>query len=379
MQRPASANTVILGNGKIGYGAGTPGVTPPTTLDSAVLNAVDEEIAGFIESTTAVLTNATYTQLLTAIRRMHEANRVSSGYASALNAALTPLSIAVQQSSVGAVVVAGATGATRVCSALPPGGTWASVASAGGYSGSFNVAIASNTTFVLAGTTHEIESSACSSVTWAQRTPANGYVGTFYGGCYGNSLFVLVGSGCEIQTSSDGTTWTHRAPGSGATNDLYSVCWSTALSIFVAVGNNGEIQTSPTGVTWTHRTTGNGYAGNFATVCVGKVSGSNGFMAVGAAFEMQWSTDGTTWHESVTGPAIYGAINVPSTSGGIWLATNNSTPFWSYDGITWPVAQIAPFVVGVPATIFQPNGTALNALATAYSTYVFFSSAIGGL
>ena len=70
MQRPASANTVTLGNGKIGYGAGAPGVTPPTTLDLNVLNSVDEEIAGVVESAGITLANATYTQLLAALRAM---------------------------------------------------------------------------------------------------------------------------------------------------------------------------------------------------------------------------------------------------------------------------------------------------------------------
>ena len=67
MQRPASANTITLLNGKTGYGNGTPGVTPATTLDVNTLNAADEELAGFIEAMGITLVNNTYTQLAAAI------------------------------------------------------------------------------------------------------------------------------------------------------------------------------------------------------------------------------------------------------------------------------------------------------------------------
>jgi hypothetical protein len=93
-------------------------------------------------------------------------------------------------------------------------------------------------------------------------------------------------------TSPDGVTWTLRAP--PAADALWSVVWSTELTLLVATGNNGTILTSPDGINWTVRTSG--VTGHLTGVGWGPTSGV--FVAVGvngADKDAIRSTDGITW------------------------------------------------------------------------------------
>jgi hypothetical protein len=66
----ATRSVDLFGTGKDGFTNGTPNVTPPTGLGADVFNAVQEELAGFIEAqsiTLKTVATETYTQLAAAV------------------------------------------------------------------------------------------------------------------------------------------------------------------------------------------------------------------------------------------------------------------------------------------------------------------------
>ena len=74
MQRINTAGAITgitnIPGGKKGYSDGTPGVTAPTSLDAAPLNALQEELSQFIESMSITVLTAvtdTFTQLQAAV------------------------------------------------------------------------------------------------------------------------------------------------------------------------------------------------------------------------------------------------------------------------------------------------------------------------
>jgi len=94
--------------------------------------------------------------------------------------------------------------------------------------------------------------------TWTARVSASS--NQWYSVCWASelSLFVAVatsGTGTRVMTSSDGIVWTTRT--SAADIGWESVCWASELSLFVAVAQSGtgnRVMTSSDGVTWTART-----------------------------------------------------------------------------------------------------------------------------
>ena len=65
-----------------------------------------------------------------------------------------------------------------------------------------------------------------------------------YGTTFGNNMFVAGGNSGKIYTSSDGTSWTSRTSGTGATFQSFSFANNT----FIAVGSSGTILTSSDGI-----------------------------------------------------------------------------------------------------------------------------------
>jgi len=77
--------------------------------------------------------------------------------------------------------------------------------------------------------------------------------------CWSGTMFVAVGAAdgtdAYILTSTDGTTWTERAPSVAKNIALNSICWSGTMFVAVgaADGTDAYILTSTDGTTWTER------------------------------------------------------------------------------------------------------------------------------
>jgi len=87
-----------------------------------------------------------------------------------------------------------------------------------------------------------------------------GATAPWYDVAWNGTTFVAVGgngTNGQIATSTNAVSWTLQSAVSSS-NDFYSVCWSTSLSLFVGSTIGGLIYTSPDGVTWTSRYTDSG-------------------------------------------------------------------------------------------------------------------------
>lgn len=158
------------------------------------------------------------------------------------------------------------------------------------------------------------------------------------------------GASGSIETSTDGSTWTARAGGSG---DSYrDAAWNGSVYVVVGTAGNGRIRTSPDTVTWTDRVAGAGFGfGTFHGVCW------NGtlFVAVGGGFT-ETSPTGTTWTERVTGGGVV-LMNAVAWSGSIHVAVGNSGRIeTSPDGITWTLRTPAGGYTGNFEDVTWANG-----------------------
>jgi hypothetical protein len=393
MQRPASANTVTLGNGKTGYGSGTPNVTPPTTLDVNVLNSVDEEIAGLVETvgmTVATAPDTTYGQLYAAIKKAVAAGALAHRTPLAILTSYWLNAIAVDinwatgnpgdlggmfvavgsNSGSGPIIVSSGSLLTGKLSTITTG------TKAGTYAGIFYAATYRHTGqhWIIAGSLGEIETVATDPTgTWTKRTQAGAFAGTFYGAADNGTTAVVVGTSGEIQSSEDLATWTHRTADNSFSGTFYSVRWSVGLGMFVAVGSSGEIQTSTDGHTWTHRTCGSSYSGDFKGVYAGLVGGVNGLVAVGLNHEIQTSTNGTAWTRRATlaGTDNYAFTSVVYLPGpGLWVAGGLSYVrqcAMSFDGINWGTGG-ADNNLPLIATALAPLSSPMTGCATNQQT-----------
>ena len=140
--------------------------------------------------------------------------------------------------------------------------------------------------------------------TW--KSAASATTQDLYAAAYGAGLYVAVGAGGAIMTSPDGTTWTARA--SNTTNDLRAVGLGvfttttgsgltavvTSTNLFVATGVAGTLVTSTDGLTWTARAP-------ISPTTMNAVSFGGQFVAVGNAGKIFTSLDGISWTAQVSG------------------------------------------------------------------------------
>lgn len=148
-------------------------------------------------------------------------------------------------------------------------------------------------------------------IAWTKRTPDGSYTGSFYGflgiaWSESQTLLVAVGDGNEIQTSPDGINWTSRTP-AGASDRIWSVCYSPSLDLWLIVGDVGgsaRIETSPDGINWTSRTPDTPNAALYTC----KWNPQAGlFVVAGNAGRVQTSPDGITWTARTTDDGYTGA------------------------------------------------------------------------
>lgn len=210
---------------------------------------------------------------------------------------------------------------------------------------------------------HVIESSV-DGITWTTRSSVGV---SFYGADYSPSLGLWVAVGGtnaanagQIYSSPDGITWTARL--TTATHDLYSVAWSTILSLFVAVGHDGTTAYfSANGTVWTAVATN--YTGGtplrrVEVLGIGRFvafplnNGSTNYVtsdAGNAAWIQRALPGGAGNSDAFTGARAFG---VDCTD--LFLVDHAKAVWHSVDGIAWTnlAANLATLIgnLGLPGT-----------------------------
>ncbi|MBI4584051.1 MAG: hypothetical protein HY717_08515 [Planctomycetes bacterium] len=171
-----------------------------------------------------------------------------------------------------------------------------------------------------------------------------GFPGELWGIAHGGDTFVALGReplfsfppsfhgdrfGPLVLTSSDGTSWSKRAPGSK--NHLLDIAYGKGT--FVAVDQFGSIITSSVGIEWAKRTSG--------VSLLNLVVHANGiFMAGGPVGQVSTSSDGITWvPRRILPSGEMMAVSGLAWGAGKWLATGSvesaPTIVTSKDGSSW--------------------------------------------
>lgn len=141
-------------------------------------------------------------------------------------------------------------------------------------------------------------------ITWTAATSAT--TQNLYAAAYGVGRYVAVGAGGTIVTSTDRTTW--QAVASNTTSDLRAVALgvfltttgtgvtavTTTTNLFVAMGAAGTLVTSSDGLTWTLRAP-------ISPGTINAVAFGGQFVAVGNAGSIFTSLDGLTWTPQASG------------------------------------------------------------------------------
>lgn len=187
-------------------------------------------------------------------------------------------------------------------------------------------------------------------LTWTNSNPFGGVLNVFVStAAWNGSVWVAGGQGGNLATSPDGITWTTRTSGIGGT--IYSVVWSSTLSLFVA-SDGTNIITSPTGVTWTLQ----------SAVAGGQIAENGAGLLVSwaaVAGTIYTSTNGTTWTLQPTNlPTLASPSGMRFAGGYFWIFRQNPLltvlAEKSTDGVTWTS------VTNLPANISGMYGPVAN-------------------
>lgn len=367
MQRITTATADPNGNGtgKAGFVNGTPPSVPPTQLDQAWFNQIQEELANIVESDNGTIQSSNKAQALATIRRL---GKLYGG--SAAGAHVTRTYQRVQDPGFGAGGASGCAwspslgrlvmvySASQQASYSDDGGiTWTHLASALPSARAWNSVCWANTLnlFVAVasdGTAAQMIATSADGITWTVRTAPS----TALWMCvrFGAGLLVAIAygggtAGQQIMTSPDGVTWTIRtnpSPYASTTLSIRGLCWgatagATGAGLFCAVGNSGFTMTSPDGITWTNTNitswTYNSVAYSdelrlFVTVNGDAPAGAKIFTSPnGTTWTARTGVDGTAWGSMIWN-GVLGAFACFNSVGGA-----NTIPqiMQSYDGITW--------------------------------------------
>ena len=164
------------------------------------------------------------------------------------------------------------------------GTTWTAATS--GTTLNLNDVVWTGTQFVVVANSGLIRTST-DGITWTART--SGVTTTLNAITVGNNILVAVGNTGTIRRSVDGISWTGQA--SGTSQNLNEVAYGS--NQFMAVGNAGTVLTSPTGVTWTSPLLGSGTTNPLLGVVWSTIGGLSKFALVGSAGTIKYSEDGT--------------------------------------------------------------------------------------
>jgi hypothetical protein len=205
------------GTGKAGYTEGSPGVTLPSRVRAAHLNAFQEELCRTIESAGVTLAKASNDQLGLALEQM----------ATFAQARIAIANVARKQATTDTIQAFARDVVSNMIAVGNVGGIWMPGANE----------------------------------TWTKQTQAASFTGSFLGAASANpGSWLAVGSSGEIQHSTNRTTWTHQNAASsytGSFNAAAGAAVADALTAkYCAVGSAGEIQKSNDGLTWVRAKTG---------------------------------------------------------------------------------------------------------------------------
>ena len=164
------------------------------------------------------------------------------------------------------------------------GTTWTAATS--GTTLNLNDVVWTGTQFVVVANSGLIRTST-DGITWTART--SGVTTTLNAITVGNNILVAVGNTGTIRRSVDGISWTGQA--SGTSQNLNEVAYGS--NQFMVVGNEGTVLTSPTGVTWTSPLLGSGTTNPLLGVVWSTIGGLSKFALVGSAGTIKYSEDGT--------------------------------------------------------------------------------------
>jgi photosystem II stability/assembly factor-like uncharacterized protein len=186
----------------------------------------------------------------------------------------------------------------------------------------YDVATDGNETWIAVGAGGTILLSTDDGLTWAVQTPDSSYTGTFRCVAFGASTWVIAGDSGEVQTSADGITWATQAfasiSGSGSARQmLYDG------SLFVVVANDGadgQIETSVDGVTWVGQHTEAGDPLN------GIAFGGSIYIACGENGKILSATDPTdTWTSRTADDSYTGTFNKVAHNGSVFCLVGASS------------------------------------------------------
>jgi hypothetical protein len=125
-----------------------------------------------------------------------------------------------------------------------------------------NAAAFGNSTYIIAGNSGSVATatSASNGSSWTNRTSGHG-ASAIYSATYGNGLFVIGGDGGKISTSPDGITWTSISAGFSTARRIQGLHYKDPY--FIAVADGSVTRASKDGSTWTSisgLSSGSGYA-----------------------------------------------------------------------------------------------------------------------
>ncbi len=202
--------------------------------------------------------------------------------------------------------------------------------------------------------------------TWTARAGGTGALNDV---AYGNGVYVAVGLDDSVSTSSDTVTWTTRSDIAGA-QSWTSVAYGN--NVFVAVGvagpdsRGGErvIMTSPDGITWTARNVADGATNFFTSITFG----SGVFVAVqsdqASSETVYTSPDGITWtsHAAPAGSASWievafgGSQFVAVGASGNYGERENCYIMSSPDGANWTCRSLPAGADSFVSSLAYGNG-----------------------
>lgn len=169
--------------------------------------------------------------------------------------------------------------------------------------------------------------------------------------------YVAVGPSAAY-TSTDGVTWTTRAPGTSGWNPLTV---ARAGNLYIASGSEGRVFTSPDGVTWTRRNDSL-LPANPETWLVDFAYGNGMYYGVGWTWESgqmaaltALSTDGTTWNWTSVSPGSGKLLHVDFHDGVFRTFTSNGQ-LWEIPGGSYYWSGDDGNGIDTPGALYQCGG-----------------------
>lgn len=246
MKRTAHStkSTDLFGSGKHGFTDGVPSVTPPTVLESTVMNSHQEEVARAIEDAGGAMDATNYRQLSQVLIGRAELNALIAAPALAdIDGGGAHAWYGACSNALGRIVVVGEGGKIKYSDNL--GASWTSATAGSAYAGTFFGVLWNGTNFVAWGATGEIQTDADGAGTWTRRNTGGVQILNMVVSITGHHIATRFGT--QLYSDDAGVTWgtlTPIAAGSGQTVAVDGSIWVMGSS------NQQEAHRSTDGLTF---------------------------------------------------------------------------------------------------------------------------------